>query len=139
MVDGLDFEAVVRDCELETNRDAYPAEFPALPPIPAARYVDPAFFQLERDHVWAKSWLLAAHESDVAQLGDYRLIEKLGESIIVVRSADGTVRAMHNVCIDRGSPMVKGPRGNVRNFVCRYHAGRPTAALAKSPRPRYFA
>ncbi len=121
-MDGLDLEAVVRDCETEIARDSYPGDFPALPPIPAARYADPDFFRLEREHVWGKSWLLAAHESDVPQSGDYKLIEKLGESVLVIRGTDGAVRAMHNVCMHRGSPLVREPRGNVRKFVCPYHA-----------------
>ena len=32
----------------------------ALPDIPAGRYVDPRFFALEMEHIWRKSWLLAA-------------------------------------------------------------------------------
>jgi choline monooxygenase len=45
----------------EKARTHYPSGFPALPPVAAARYCDPGFLQLERDHVFGKSWLFVAH------------------------------------------------------------------------------
>ena len=44
--------------DYESQRQAPPEGFPALPPIPTGRYVDPDFFALEQAHLWKKSWLL---------------------------------------------------------------------------------
>ncbi|MGQ0677024.1 MAG: aromatic ring-hydroxylating dioxygenase subunit alpha, partial [Rhodospirillales bacterium] len=49
--------------------------------------------------------------------------EGLGaESILVVRGADGKVRAFHNVCRHRGSRICREPAGHASALVCPYHA-----------------
>ena len=43
-----EYIATLRDLmEYEANRTAPPQDFPSLPDIPAGRYVDPRFFELE--------------------------------------------------------------------------------------------
>ena len=44
----------------ERARTAPPHDFPVLPDLPAGRYTDPAFFDLEIEYLWRKSWLCAA-------------------------------------------------------------------------------
>jgi len=58
--------------EYEAARTAPPEGFPALPDIPAGRYVDQRFFQLELEHIWQKSWLLAAHIDELPEPGDFQ-------------------------------------------------------------------
>ena len=41
------------------RRAAPPQEFTALPDIPAGRYTDDAFFELEQANIWSRAWLLA--------------------------------------------------------------------------------
>lgn len=133
---------MVRDsCEQEGQRASYPEGFPALPPLPAGRYVDPDFYALEMEHVWRKTWLLAGHESECPEPGSYKLFERLGESIIVRRGRDGRFGAFHNVCQHRGSSLVQQKHGRASRFVCPYHAWTYSAdgELVKVPEERNFA
>ena len=71
----------------ETDRAAPPPGFPTLPPLPLGRYTDPEFFELERDRLFRRSWLYAAHDSDLPEVGSYRLVDILGAAILLVRPA----------------------------------------------------
>ena len=45
-------EAHVREqIAYEFAREGPPEDFPELPPVPGGRYTDPAFFELERQHL----------------------------------------------------------------------------------------
>jgi phenylpropionate dioxygenase-like ring-hydroxylating dioxygenase large terminal subunit len=90
--------------------------------LPAWTYSDPEFFALEKERVFAPSWQVVCHESDLPNPGDWHTLDCLGESAIVVRGADGTLRAFVNVCRHRGSRLVDGASGCARKLVCPYHA-----------------
>lgn len=106
----------------EADRSAPPAGFPALPDIPLGRYTDPGFAQLERDLLFGRSWLYAAHDSQLPDTGSYRLVDIMGRAIVLVRGDDGEVRAFANACRHRGAPVVNEPCGTARMLVCPYHA-----------------
>ena len=57
--------------EYEASRKEPPEGFPSLPDIPAGRYTDPRFFELEKEHIWKKSWLFAAHIDEIPHPGSY--------------------------------------------------------------------
>jgi phenylpropionate dioxygenase-like ring-hydroxylating dioxygenase large terminal subunit len=90
--------------------------------LPAWTYSDPEFFALEQERVFAPSWQVVCHESDVASPGDWHTLEYLGESVIVIRGKDMLLRAFTNVCRHRGSRVVDGSSGCARKLVCPYHA-----------------
>ena len=90
--------------------------------LPAWTYRDPEFFALERERIFASSWQIVCHESDVPNAGDWHALEYLGESVIVVRGSEGRLRAFANVCRHRGSRLVDGSNGCAHKFVCPYHA-----------------
>jgi phenylpropionate dioxygenase-like ring-hydroxylating dioxygenase large terminal subunit len=110
------------DMEAEAVRNQHPADFPALPRIPADRYRDGAFWELEREWLWPRTWLLAAHADELPEPGSYRLWERTGSRVLVVRGKDGGVRAFHDVCRHRGGALVAEAEGRVRNFTCRFHS-----------------
>jgi phenylpropionate dioxygenase-like ring-hydroxylating dioxygenase large terminal subunit len=90
--------------------------------LPAWIYRDPEFFALERERVFRPSWQVVCHLSDIPNAGDFHTLEFLGESLLVVRGADGAVRGFHNVCRHRASRLLDVPRGSCRRIVCPYHA-----------------
>ncbi|WP_420823132.1 aromatic ring-hydroxylating oxygenase subunit alpha [Tsuneonella mangrovi] len=90
--------------------------------LPAWTYSDPEFFALEKERVFAPSWQVVCHESDIPNAGDWRSIEIVGESVIVVRQKDGSLRAFANVCRHRGSRILDGDGGCAKKLVCPYHA-----------------
>ena len=57
--------------------------------VPKERYYDRAFFELEKEHLWPKSWLMAAREEEIPFPGDYTEFEVAGNSILIVRQKDG--------------------------------------------------
>jgi phenylpropionate dioxygenase-like ring-hydroxylating dioxygenase large terminal subunit len=85
-------------------------------------YTDPIQFELEREKVLAKSWLLAGRSAQVESPGDWLTFEGHGETVIVARQADGSLAAFHNVCMHRGTAIVTERTGcAARRFTCPYH------------------
>ena len=60
--------------------------------LPAWIYNDPEFFELEKQHVFRRSWQLLCHVNDIPERGDYHTFDFLGESLVAVRGDDGQVR-----------------------------------------------
>ncbi len=69
----------------EKARTEPPPEAVPVPLIPVGRYVDLAFYALERDHVFGRSWLFAGHESEWPDPGSYRQFNRTGSPIVIVR------------------------------------------------------
>lgn len=107
--------------EFEAARTEPPAGFPALPDIPAGRYVDPRFHQLEQEQVWRKSWLLAAHIDEIPEPGCFLLWENAGQPVVIVHAESGAVNAFYNTCSHRGAPVVTQQQGKSRRLTCQYH------------------
>lgn len=103
----------------EQTRNSDPLEGWSLP---AWTYHDPEFFELEKERVFASSWQVVCHVSDIPNTGDWHGLEYIGESVIVVRGKDGEVRAFTNVCRHRGSRIVDGSSGCAKKLICPYHA-----------------
>ena len=107
--------------EYEARRSAPPKAFPSLPDLPGGRYTDPAFMALEKDHLWRKSWLLAAHIDEVPEPGCFLLWENAGQPVVIVHSESGGVNAFYNTCSHRGAPVVTEAQGKKIRLTCRYH------------------
>jgi phenylpropionate dioxygenase-like ring-hydroxylating dioxygenase large terminal subunit len=107
--------------EFEAERTAPPAGFPALPDIPAGRYVDPRFFELELQHVWRKSWLLAAHIDELSEPGCFLLWDNAGQPVVLVHAESGDINAFYNTCSHRGAPVVTEKSGRKKRLTCAYH------------------
>ena len=107
--------------EYEAARTAPPEEFPSLPDIPAGRYVDQRFHDLEIEHIWRKSWLLAGHIDEIPEPGCYYLWENAGQPVILVHAEGGAVNAFYNTCRHRGAPVVTERSGKKPRLTCKYH------------------
>jgi phenylpropionate dioxygenase-like ring-hydroxylating dioxygenase large terminal subunit len=91
--------------------------------LPAWIYHDPAFFELEKQHIFRTGWHLVCHQNDIPATGDYHTFEILGESVVSVRGDDGQIRSFHNVCRHRASRLLDGQKGQCgRRITCPYHA-----------------
>ncbi|MBC6403632.1 MAG: Rieske 2Fe-2S domain-containing protein [Hyphomonadaceae bacterium] len=105
----------------ERARTGPPEGFPALPPVPGRRYVDPSFNRLEFERMWKRSWVYACHLDEIPEPGSYYLWDRLGSAILIVRGEDDGVCAFYNTCRHRGGPLVKDRQGRRKLFVCGYH------------------
>ena len=65
--------------------------------------------------------IAAVHASEVATAGDFVTCDLLGVPALVVRGADGRVRAFRNACLHRGGPVATEPSGSVRRLTCGFH------------------
>jgi len=79
--------------------------------LPGWTYHTPALFDLERDRVLLTHWQVAGHVWDLPAAGDWLGFDFMGERAVIMRGADGTVRAFHNLCRHRGARVVDGAQG----------------------------
>jgi Rieske 2Fe-2S family protein len=109
-------------------RDLMPAGATTLP---AAYYVDPAYFSREMESLFARMWICAGRTEQVERPGQFFVREALGESIIITRpptalgadGASGAVNAFYNVCRHRGTKLCTEHDGSFAGSIqCPYHA-----------------
>ena len=98
--------------------DAY--EYMGSEPIAAARYTSADFFQREITAMWPNVWQFAAREEELPDPGDVVVYENAGRSYLVTRQPDGSVKAMHNVCLHRGRKL-RLESGFSKDFKCPFH------------------
>lgn len=104
--------------------ESFPFEVTNWNHIPAPRYYDPAFHELEKTHLWPKVWQMACRLEEIPAVGNYVVYRNLNQSIIVIRTAEDTVKAYHNHCRHRGVELVRD-RGKARGgFICPFHGWR---------------
>ena len=91
--------------------------------LPARYYCDPAVFEREGERIHRVMWNAGCPVEELAEPGDYRLVEIAGDSVILVRDQEGTVRAHHNVCRHRGTRLLEAEEGCLAGSIqCPYHA-----------------
>jgi phenylpropionate dioxygenase-like ring-hydroxylating dioxygenase large terminal subunit len=90
--------------------------------LPGWLYHDLEFFEAEKKAFLRAAPQVVCHESEIREPGEWRSLEYLGESVIVIRGDDGEVRAFSNVCRHRGSRIVDGHGGCAKVLTCPYHA-----------------
>ena len=92
-------------------------------PIPAKAYYDPAWFELERQAIFMRSWIEVGHVCELPEPGTWirRELEFANASILIVRGKDGQIRAFYNACTHRGTQLVEEESGKGASFLCPYH------------------
>ena len=108
--------------------------------LPGWLYHDAEFLEAEKRAFLRAAPQVVCHESEIALAGEWRTLEYLGESVIVIRGDDGEVRAFANVCRHRGSRLVDGEAGCAKVLTCPYHAwsyGRDGALVGVPHRQEY--
>jgi Rieske 2Fe-2S family protein len=87
-----------------------------------AFYKDSDIYQAEINNIFLKHWLYAGHVSQIQSAGDYFTFEFDTESVIIVRTTAGEVKAHMNVCRHRGSRICLEQSGSQKSLTCPYHA-----------------
>ncbi len=90
-------------------------------PLPHWAYTSPAWFERERERIFARSWNYVGHASQLAAAGDYLTVSVAGVPLIVVKGQDHKIRAFFNSCRHRGTKLLDG-EGQTRLIRCPYHA-----------------
>jgi phenylpropionate dioxygenase-like ring-hydroxylating dioxygenase large terminal subunit len=108
-----------------TDERRWAALYPDLGtgPVSIEPCISESFFALERERIFRRAWLNVGRESDLPNPGDHLVkdIAAASTSVLVVRGADGVIRAFHNVCSHRCNKLVMEASAACRSFVCRFH------------------
>ncbi|WP_322062680.1 aromatic ring-hydroxylating dioxygenase subunit alpha [Paraburkholderia sp. J63] len=92
--------------------------------MPVSLYTDPAQYEIERERIFRRAWLMVGRIERIPNRGDFfvKEVAVLKASVIIAHSEDGKIRAFHNVCAHRANIVEHRPSGNAKRFVCRYHS-----------------
>jgi nitrite reductase/ring-hydroxylating ferredoxin subunit len=121
-MDAKKIQEIKDQMEYERTRNSPPKDFPKLPEIPGKRYTDQNLFDLEIEKIFFKSWLMVFREDEIPEPGDYKIWDKLGRDILVVRQKDNSIKAFYNTCMHRGAPVVRDKKGSTNLLRCQYHS-----------------
>jgi Rieske 2Fe-2S family protein len=103
--------------------------------LPREAYFAEAVWQREKERIFGREWVCAGRAEEVPDAGDYLVLDVTGESVLVVRTRTGALRAFFNVCRHRGCRLVldapaktvqapiPAPAGHFASGIrCPYHA-----------------
>jgi phenylpropionate dioxygenase-like ring-hydroxylating dioxygenase large terminal subunit len=98
-------------------------------PVSYESSISPEFYELERKAIFGRAWLNVGRVEQLRRKGSFftKELAVAKTSLIVVRGADGVIRAFHNVCRHRGNKLVwtdhptEEISGSCRQFACKYH------------------
>ena len=91
--------------------------------MPGEVYTSPVVFADEQERIFATQWCCVGRTATVARSGEYVLRTIAGESLIVLRDQQGTLRALFNVCRHRGTRLCREESGRFSETIqCPYHA-----------------
>src|SRR5690606_35722115 len=71
--------------------------------------------------IFAKTWLLLGHESEIPKPGDFVMRDMGEDNVIVSRARDGNVHVLLNVCPHRGMKVCTAEAGSAQMHRCIYH------------------
>ena len=90
--------------------------------LPGRDYHDQAVFDVEREQIFFRSWILAGRAEHAPNPGDFFTVDVTGESVLILRGEDGALSAFYNVCRHRGSRLKDEPSGTITGAIaCPYH------------------
>ena len=79
------------------------------PTLPSSWYTSERVFALEKERIFCREWLCVGREAELPEPGDHRVLNLLGESVLLVRNREGRLRAFYNVCRHRGTRLCRDP------------------------------
>ncbi len=102
--------------------------------LPSSWYRSEEVFKAEKERIFCREWIGVCREAELPHPGDHLVLDLLGESVLLVRTREGQLRAFYNVCRHRGSRLCRTqaetesmgvtlPGGITagRMIVCPYH------------------
>lgn len=111
--------------EATPRRMIFQERYPELGtgPVSIGPYIDPDYYQKEKEHIFKKVWLHVGRVEEIPNKGDYFVkdLAACNASVIIVRTGSGGIKAFHNVCSHRLNKVVYEARGKTRKFFCKFH------------------
>ncbi|NTT87835.1 aromatic ring-hydroxylating oxygenase subunit alpha [Tabrizicola fusiformis] len=84
-------------------------------------YCDDGVYQADLSQVFYREWLFALPAAALDKTGAYQTMQIGAYPVVVIRGADGRIRAFHNVCRHRGQRLCSKATGATPKLVCPYH------------------
>ena len=86
------------------------------------RYFSKKFHNLEIENIWNKVWQFACREEDIPLPGDYYVYDIVDQSILIVRTGSGKIKAYYNSCLHRGTQLKPSNTcGFSESLKCPFH------------------
>lgn len=103
--------------------------------LPPQVYADPAVLSTEMERIFRRRWICLGRSDQLSGNGEYNCLDFSGQSIILLRDGEGTMRAFANTCRHRGSRLLEGS-GRTAGIRCPFHgwAYKLDGRLAGAPR-----
>ena len=79
------------------------------PALAARFYASESVFALERERLFHAQWFCVGRAEQVPTRGECLHVHVAGESMLILRQKDDSLRAFYNVCRHRGSRLVRTP------------------------------
>ena len=73
---------------------------------------DKELYDIEMERVFAKTWLLLAHDTEIPNSGDFVVRDMAEDNVIIARDREGNVNVSLNVCPHRGMRVCTAEAGN---------------------------
>ncbi len=90
--------------------------------LPGAYYTSPAMYEIEKEQIFARSWICIGRGDALEDAGHVLTAEVAGESILVVRDRSEQLHAYFNVCRHRGTRLCTSASDAVGSTIrCPYH------------------
>ena len=90
--------------------------------VPYAVFGDLDIFEREQERVFrGPVWCYLCLDTEVSKPGDFKTVFVGDRSVVVNRTADGSLVAFLNRCAHRGSTLVRENAGNRLDHTCIYH------------------
>ena len=103
--------------------------------LPTTWYRGADIFNVEKERIFCREWIAVCRDAELPRPGDSRVIDVVGESVLLVRNREGQLRCFYNVCRHRGSRLCRPDGSEVaagrvalaggvtagRLIVCPYH------------------
>ena len=89
--------------------------------LPQPFYVDDSIYRADIEKIFRTQWLFAGHSCQIPEPGDFFTLEIDTDSLIFIRSDDGQIHALHNVCRHRGTRICNEDSGRAGKLVYPYH------------------
>ena len=104
------------------------------------RYLSHEFMQAEWQHIWTKTWQLAARVEEFDAPGAFYVHELGKESFLFVKGDDGEIRGFYNLCQHRGNRLCQTESGYLDTFTCPFHGWqwRSDGSLKAVADPEFF-
>lgn len=106
--------------------------------LPNSAYTSDAFYRLEQQTVFRKTWVFAEFVHKLKDPGQMIPVEIAGASIVLVKGKDQVIRAFHNVCRHRGARLVNEAVSGKKTFVCPNHSWNYSLEGKLIARPHFY-